>query len=126
MPVADDPIALLLAGRYPDPETGELLRADARSVVIEDSLAGAETELLTSLGLGRRLAINSDTNTFAALGERIERAVRGPFDIQRVVLDTAFDADTATITRLLAAIDARTDAIVAVGSGTINDLCKMV
>ncbi len=125
MPVAD-PIALLLAGRYPDPTTGELLRADARSVVIEDSLDGAEAELLTHLSLGPRLAIISDANTFAALGERVERAVAGTFTVQRVVLDAAFDADTDTIARLIAAIDPRTDAIVAVGSGTLNDLGKMV
>lgn len=128
MPVADpdDPIALLLAGRYPDPTTGELLRADTRSVVIESSLVGAEAELLTALGLGRRLAIISDANTFAALGERVERSVAGTFAVQRVVLDADFDADVATIERLGRAIDPGTDAIVAVGSGTINDLGKMV
>ncbi len=125
MPAAD-PIALLLAGRYPDPETGELLRADSRSVVIEDTLAGSEAELLAALSLGPRLAIVSDANTFAALGERVERAASGPFTVQRIVLDGAFDADADTIVRLAAAMDPRTDAIVAVGSGTINDLAKMV
>jgi len=127
MPAADaDPIALLLDGRYPDPETGELLRADARTVVIEDSFEGGEAELLRGLGLDRRLAVISDANTFAALGERVERVVAGTFHVQRIVLDGAFDADVETIARLAAAIDPRTDAVVAVGSGTLNDLSKMV
>ncbi len=128
MPAADptDPIALLLAGRYPDPTTGELLRADTRRVVIEDSLAGAEAELLSELGLGRRLAVLSDDNTFAALGQRVERALAGTFAVQRVLLDTPFDADSETIARLDRVIDPGTDAIVAVGSGTLNDLGKMV
>ena len=39
---ARDPIALLLAGAYPDPETGEQLAAESRAVVIEDSLAGID------------------------------------------------------------------------------------
>ncbi|MBA3817302.1 MAG: iron-containing alcohol dehydrogenase [Deltaproteobacteria bacterium] len=128
MPVADphDPISLLLAGRYPDPTTGELLRAETRSVVIEDSLVGAEAELLVALGLGRRLALIADAHTFAALGERVERAVAGRFAVQRIVLDGAFDADVETIARLGAVIERGVDAIVAVGSGTINDLGKMV
>ena len=57
MPAADDPIALLLAGRYPDPETGELLRSESLSIAIEDSLDGMEAELLRSLSLGKRLAL---------------------------------------------------------------------
>ena len=47
-----DPIALLLAGQYPDPETGELLAAESKAVVIEDSLAGNEADLVTALGVG--------------------------------------------------------------------------
>src|SRR6187551_234482 len=125
MPVAD-PIELLLAGQYPDPETGELLRAESRSVIIADTLADRETELLSALGLGKRLAVISDANTFAALGDRVERAISGTFTVQRIVLDGAFDADVETIARLAAAIDPGTDAVVAVGSGTLNDLSKMV
>jgi glycerol-1-phosphate dehydrogenase [NAD(P)+] len=125
MPVAD-PIAQLLAGQYPDPETGELLRAESRTVVIEDTLDGSEAELLTGLGFGKRLAVISDANTFAALGERVERAIAGTFTVQRIVLDGAFDADIETIARLAAAIEPGTDAVVAVGSGTLNDLSKMV
>lgn len=126
MPAGDDPIELLLQGRYPDPETGELLRADARAVVIEDTLAGREVELLEGLGLGRHLAVIADANTFAALGERVERALSGRYAIQRIVLGGAFDADVETIARLAAAIEPRTDAVVTVGSGTLNDLSKMV
>lgn len=125
MPAAD-PIELLLAGRYPDPETGELLRAESRAVVIEDTLEGREAELLTGLGLGKRLAVISDANTFAALGERVERAIAGTFSVQRIVLNGTFDADIETIARLSAAIGPATDAVVAVGSGTLNDLSKMV
>ncbi len=125
MPVAD-PLELLLSGQYPDPETGELLRADSRAVVIAESLADREAQLLTDLGLGKRLAVISDANTFAALGERVERAIAGTFSVQRIILDGAFDADTETIGRLAAAIDPGTDAVVAVGSGTLNDLSKMV
>jgi glycerol-1-phosphate dehydrogenase [NAD(P)+] len=133
MPAADgagagpgDPIELLLAGRYPDPQTGELLAAAARRVVIADQLDGAEAELVGGLGLGPRLAVVADPDTLAALGDRVARALAGRFTVQRVVLDRAPHADAATVARLEAAIAPGTDAVVAVGAGTINDLCKMV
>jgi glycerol-1-phosphate dehydrogenase [NAD(P)+] len=130
MPAAEpgpggDPIALLLAGHYPDPETGEHLAAAARSVVIDDSLDGREVDLVAALGVGRHLALVADEDTYAALGRRVERALATRFAVQPIVLPHAPHADTATIAQLTAAIAAPTDAIVAVGSGTINDLCKM-
>jgi len=127
MPASDpgDPIALLLAGQYPDPQTGERLGAAARSVVIDDSLDGREAELVAGLGLGPRLAVVADDDTYAALGRRVERALGARFTVQRVVLGHAPHADTATIARLVAVLPERIDAVVAVGSGTLNDLCKM-
>lgn len=122
----DDPIALLLEGRYPDPETGELLRAQARSIAIEPSLDGAEAELVGGLGLGRNLAVVSDVDTHAALGRRVERALAARFTVQSIVLGRRPHPDTETLARLGGLLEARTDAVVAVGSGTLNDLCKVV
>jgi glycerol-1-phosphate dehydrogenase [NAD(P)+] len=121
---ATDPIAQLLAGSYPDPETGELLRAEARSVVIADSLDGDEAELVAALGLGRRLAVIADATTWRVLGERVARAL-GRWDVQRLVLGEAPHADAATVAALARELAPGTDAVVAVGSGTINDLSKM-
>jgi glycerol-1-phosphate dehydrogenase [NAD(P)+] len=120
-----DPLAALLAGRYRDPETGERLAAAARAVVIEDSLAGREADLVAALGVGPRLAVVSDVDTHAALGERVERALASRFTVQRVVLGREPHADAETLARLSAGLDAALDAVVAVGSGTINDLCKL-
>jgi len=125
MPPAD-PIALLLEGRYPDPETGELLRAESKAVVIEPTLDGREADLVAALGLGGRLAVVSDVDTHAALGARVERALGARFTVQSVVLPHRPHADTATLAILDGRVDARTDAVVAVGSGTLNDLCKLV
>src|SRR5215470_4461186 len=127
MPAAepDDPLAELMAWRYRDPETGELLGAAARSVVIEDSLAGREAELVAALDVGPRLAVVSDVDTFAAMGERVERALASRFTVQGVMLGREPHADTDTLAQLAKRLDARLDAVVAVGSGTINDLCKL-
>ena len=128
MPLSDprDPIARLLAGTYPDPETGELLRCEARAVAIADTLAGQEVELVEKLGLGDRLALVCDVDTFVALGNRVERALASRFAVQRIQLPRKPHADVATIDRIVAQVEAGTHAIVAVGSGTLNDLAKMV
>src|SRR6266498_3043885 len=99
MPAADS-IELLLAGRYPDPDTGELLAAQARAVVIEDSLAGSEADLVARLGVGRHVAVVSDRNTHVILGARVEQALGGRFAVQSIVLDAAPRADDDTAMRL--------------------------
>jgi len=120
-----DPLVELLAGTYVDPQTGERLAAAARSVVIAESLVGVEVELVAALGVGPRLALVGDVDTFAALGDRVARALASRFTVQRIVLDRAPHADVETLARLGAALDPALDAVVAVGSGTINDLCKL-
>ncbi len=125
MPAAD-PIAQLLAGTYVDPDSGTPLRAQSRVVVIEDSLAGREAELVDSVGVGRHVAVISDVATRAALGHRVERTLAGHFLVEAVELPARPRADDVTVDRLDAGIGPRVDAVIAVGSGTINDLSKMV
>ncbi len=122
---ASDAIDLLLAGRYPDPQTGQLLAAQAREVVIADSLDGDEAALVTRLGVGRHLAIVSDATTHAVLGKRVECALAGRFDVQSIVLPASPRADSETVAAVLAAMAPATDAIIAVGSGTLNDVTKL-
>jgi glycerol-1-phosphate dehydrogenase [NAD(P)+] len=91
-------------------------------VVIEPSLDGAEAALIAPLALGRRLAVVSDDNTFDALGRRVARALARIATIDEVVLG-APRADLATVDELRARA-AAAEALIAVGSGTLNDLCK--
>ena len=112
----------LIAGRWRDPTTGRAVRIDTRSIVIERALGGAEAELIGRLGLGRRLAVVGDRNTFDALGDRIAHALAKIARIDSVVLQAPV-ADLATVDELRARTGAA-EALVAVGSGTLNDLCK--
>ncbi len=120
-----DPIELLLAGRYPDPESGELLAAESRAGGVEDSRAGGAAERGASLGAGTHVAVVSDRNTHAVLGARVEAALAGRFTVQSLVLDASPRADDDTVERLLAALSPSTDLVIAVGSGTLNDLTKL-
>jgi glycerol-1-phosphate dehydrogenase [NAD(P)+] len=113
----------LIAGSHPDPDGGPPLRFATRVVAIEKSLAGIEADLVRSLSLGRRLAVVSDRTTHAIMGARIERALSGLGEISSIVLPESPHADMGTAEQIRAAT-AAADALVAVGSGTINDLCK--
>ncbi len=120
---ARDPILALLDGSYRDPETGAPVRVATRALVIAESLAGMEAELVQRLGFGRKLAIVADPTTQAVLGGRIAAALSGRFSVDSVLLPQGVAADDATVANLRAATEAA-DALIAVGSGTINDLAK--
>jgi len=120
---APDALDALLRGEWPDPDGGVPVEVPVRVVAIERSLAGVEADLIAPLGLGRRLAVVSDATTHAVLGARVECALAGRGDIVSVVLDGRPHADAIT-TETVRRACASADALVAVGSGTINDLCK--
>jgi glycerol-1-phosphate dehydrogenase [NAD(P)+] len=113
----------LLRGDYPDPDGGAPIGVPIKAVRIERSLRGIEADLVAPLGLGRRLAVISDPATRVVLGDRLERALGHLGTIVPVVLEAQPHADMETVAALQRACSAA-DALVAVGSGTINDLCK--
>lgn len=114
----------IVAGTWIDPETGINERVPYDTIVIDETLAGREAELVAALGLGRRLAIVSDTKTHEVLGRRVEAALASIASCESVVLDHPH-ADSRTVA-LLQERTANSEAVVAVGSGTVNDLCKYV
>ncbi len=118
-----DLIARLLGGKLADPDGNGTLAVATTTVVIAPSLKGTEGDLVGTLGLGRRLAVVSDRTTHGVLGARVEAALAGRAEVDSVVLAERPHADDATVARIRAAT-ASADALIAVGSGTINDLCK--
>jgi glycerol-1-phosphate dehydrogenase [NAD(P)+] len=122
--VTQDVLAQIVSGTHPDPDGGPPLKVATRSVRVARSLAGSEGDLVAPLGLGRCLAVVSDRTTHAVLGARVERALAGLGEVVSLVLpDARPHADGETVA-LIREATARCDALVAVGSGTINDLCK--
>ena len=110
----------LLAGRFPDPDGVGTLNVATRHVVIAPGLAGQERDLLRGARLDRRhWAVVSDENTHPILGGRLEQALAPAVSI--VLRHPHADMETVAELR---ACSAGADALLAVGSGTINDLCK--
>ena len=120
---APDTLGELLRGEWSDLDGGPPIQVPVQAVAIERSLSGFEADLVAPLRLGRRIAVVSDATTRAVLGERVERALAGLAAIVPVVLDGMPHADVPTVDLVRRAC-AHADALVAVGSGTINDLCK--
>ncbi len=114
----------IVAGTWHDPETGRVFGVPYKAIVIDDDLRGREADLVAPLGLGKRLAVVSDRATHAVLGERVETALSAIADVRSVVLSRA-KADGTTIAEVAGATSGA-DGVVAVGSGTINDVCKFV
>ena len=114
----------IVAGIWVNPETGEPVGVPYRSVVIAETLDGREADLVAPLDLGPRLAVVADEATYAAMGERVARALGSIADIETVVMDRphADVKDAAWLAGRLRGVDG----VVAVGSGTLNDLCKYV
>lgn len=113
----------LLAGTHPDPDGGAPLKVATRAVAVERSLGGMEADLVRPLGLGRCLAIVSDPETHGVMGAQVTRALRGIATIENVLLPRRPHADGETVAQLRGATKSA-DALIAIGSGTINDLCK--
>lgn len=121
--MSTDIIDRLIAGSLPDPDGDGTLRVATRSVVIAQSLQASAADVVAPLQLGRHLAVVSDSTTHEILGARVERALASLGRVTGIVLAGRPHADAANVERIRTE-SATADALVAVGSGTINDLCK--
>ena len=114
----------ILSGTWVNPETGRTAEVPYERIVIADSLEGREADLVGSLKLGSRLAVVADQATFDALGARVAKAVATLGPVDTVILDHPH-ADMAAVRALSDRLKPY-DGVVAVGSGTVNDLSKYV
>jgi len=91
-------------------------------IVIESTLAGAAEALLTRIGFtDKSITIVCDSNTHTALGERLLDEL-GRLRPGSIILQSKVHADEAMLKHL----GNSWDALIAVGGGTISDLCKYV
>jgi glycerol-1-phosphate dehydrogenase [NAD(P)+] len=116
-----DPIERFASQRFVPPGQKTPFACPIRSIAIAKSLDGAEQGLVRVLLPSGTPAVVSDENTYDVLGRRIERALGAATS---VVLPRP-QADEATGEQLLER-SRGADALIAVGSGTLNDLCKYV
>jgi glycerol-1-phosphate dehydrogenase [NAD(P)+] len=119
----------MVEGRWINPETGKPGTVPYEKVVIDDRLDGREADLVTSLGFKGRIAVVCDENTHDVMGARVAQALKaahnsGIASVETIVLNHPH-ADEQNLAELRDKTR-HVDFLVAVGSGTINDLCKYV
>lgn len=115
----------LLAGRWTSPSTGVTAPpAPYERIVIAESLDSVEAELIAALGLEPPFAVVADHDTWDAMGARVARALGRLGPVTPIVLDRPH-ADLAEAAALAERLRGY-PGVVAVGSGTVNDLTKYV
>ncbi|OYX41022.1 MAG: 3-dehydroquinate synthase [Rhodobacterales bacterium 32-67-9] len=113
----------ICSGVWINPLTGKAFPPTAYdSIVFSESLEGREADLVQALGFTAPFAVVSDQNTHRALGERVARALSRLGPVSEIILDHPH-ADMASVRDLEARLKPFSG-IVAVGSGTLNDLTK--
>lgn len=120
-----DTIARLVDGTLVDPDGDgkEVLSVPTQSVVIANSLKGMEADAISAIKLEPPYAVVSDPNTHAAMGKRVESALESLGSVLKIHLGDNPYADMA-FAEALTAETSKAGTLIAVGSGTINDLCK--
>jgi len=113
----------LLAGRLVDPDSNTMVAVPTRIVAIAPSLRGREAALVEAAEIGRRLAVIADPATWQALGARVSGALSSQFTVAPVILPDRPHADMETVQRIRA-LTGVAEGLLAIGSGTINDLVK--
>jgi glycerol-1-phosphate dehydrogenase [NAD(P)+] len=110
------------AGNWISPDTGRPATVPFGRIVIARSLGGAEAQLVRAAMPASTYAVVCDPNTWEVQGRAVADALGDGTIV--VVLD-APHADENQVDDLRERVR-EADAVVAVGSGTINDLCKYV
>jgi glycerol-1-phosphate dehydrogenase [NAD(P)+] len=116
-------ISEVVAGQWKDPTTGKAAKVPFETIRIEETLDGGEADVLAPLKLGKRLAVVSDVNTVEAMGRRVAKHLKALGAIEEIVLPGTLHCDEKTIA-LVQQKTRHADAVVAVGSGVLSDLCK--
>ena len=113
----------LLKGRT-DCACGKIHTCDIESVVIR---SGAVEELARLCGKYKSIVLAADSNTYRVCGRRAAELIADKLECAKVFEpDGLLIPNEEAIAQLSAEITDKTDLIVGVGSGVINDLCKYV
>lgn len=107
-------------GRWVDPDTGTAVKVPFKHIKIGDGFADTARDLVEAVMPAKSYAVVCDKATAAIMGDKITRAMGSKATL--ILLEHPH-ADEMQV-RALQALTRGQDGLIAVGSGTINDLCK--
>jgi len=118
----------ILSGKLINPVTGKKIIVPIKEIHIESDVLHKIPAFCKAQGLGKKIAIVSDENTHIAAGAEVERMLAGEsYEVFSIVLDgegrnnVKADGDNVEMLKQYSSV---VDVVIAVGSGTISDLCK--
>ena len=103
---------------------GEVHTFAMRAVEIGHGVAGRVGEILRENGFGQRLLVVADANTSAAAAPLFPALTAAGFSLKRLTYPNLLCADADRV-REVEALCGDVDAILSVGTGSLNDICRV-
>lgn len=113
----------LLAGRLRDPDGSGTLVPPLKHIVLDRRLGETAASLVAPLAFGQPLAVVMDPDTRAALGQKVSASLASAHLVDDVVLPRHPHPDMDAVDLVIARTE-RASALIAVGSGSVNDITK--
>lgn len=113
----------LLAGTLRDPDNGAMLVPPLRHIVLARGLGNAAQSLIEPLAFGRSIAVVMDPDTRAVLGAEVSASLASAYAVEDVVLPSHPHPDMDAV-KLVMSRTEKAGALIAVGSGSVNDITK--
>ena len=113
----------LLAGKLGDPDGGGMLVPPLRHIVLARGLGEAAASLVAPLAFGKSLAVVMDPDTRRILGSKVVASLAADYAVDEIVLPSNPHPDMDAVNAVVAKIG-NADALIAIGSGSVNDITK--
>lgn len=107
---------------------GKKHRVDIKHIYVGENVYNRILDVAKEI-LPKEILLVSDNNTYKALGKRVENELtESGYKINNIILVSDGDLipDEKAIGRVLVEVNNETELIVAVGSGSINDICRII
>lgn len=115
-----------MAGICFDCSCGHRHSVEIKNIKIGNGVINELTNIVDELNI-KKIFIVEDKNTYKAAGNIVEEKLNKKFDITKLIFqDEHLIADEKALGKMLIEIPYDAELILAVGSGTINDLCRFL
>ena len=94
-----------------------------KSIIIERTLVDREIKLISDLNIGKSFGVVCDPVTYTILGKSIIASLKKKYNINQIILKEEPLPNIETVNYVKEKTK-KNDALIAIGSGTINDICK--
>lgn len=118
-----DRLQKIISGNWVDIDTKKTIKLDLKKVVIKSGARKEIDVLINEIGGFKKILVVSDVNTKKAAGQEFFKLLNKKFDLKEVVLKNGVEPEIKICEKIIKAAKGF-DFILAVGSGTINDICK--